>query len=100
MAFRWPPPFALYLQTDGQVAGPRFARRMNWLESDQKIEIIYENSLGQSVVRQGHLAGPGEIVGMAQDNRGREWRWTAERSRGTGDAAAVGLLATVSDPSD
>ena len=72
------PVFALFLEADGKVAGPRFARHMRWRQQADRVVIRYESPIGATVERTGRALDADRIVGEAHGPDGAFWRWTAE----------------------
>ena len=71
--------FTLALQEDGSVEGPIYPDHWRWQARGQGIEINYDNHMGMTVNRRGHLEGSSLMVGEAVDSRERSWTWRAER---------------------
>ena len=71
--------FTMALQEDGSVEGPIYPDHWRWQADGQDIEIKYDNHMGMTVSRRGHLEGSSLMVGEAVDSRERSWTWRAER---------------------
>lgn len=72
------PAFALFLEADGKVAGPRYAERMRWRGVDGLLLIRYESAIGAVVERTGRPLDADRITGEAHGPDGAVWLWTAE----------------------
>ena len=71
--------FALTFRQDGSVAGTSYPEHWRWRATAQDIEIIYDNGMGTTVTRTGHLSDRDLVRGDARDSRGRTWVWKAVR---------------------
>lgn len=72
------PAFAVFLEADGKVAGPRHATRMRWRAEEGALVIRYESAIGAVVERTGRPLDANRIAGEAQGPDGSAWLWTAE----------------------
>jgi|GEM_PF-6017815 len=72
------PAFSLFLEANGNVAGPRFAKRMRWQADGRRLILRYESVIGQAIERTGEALDADRIAGEARDQDGTVWRWTAE----------------------
>lgn len=71
--------FELTLEANGEVTGAPYPQHWHWRSTDPLIEIVYDNGMGQTVTRSGHLESEATIIGDAMDSRGRTWTWMATR---------------------
>jgi hypothetical protein len=73
------PPFSVYLEQGGGIAGPRFADHMRWQRAEaDRITLTYEHSVGLKIQRDGHLTAQNRIAGRAEASDGTQWSWIAE----------------------
>ena len=73
--------FAIFLEADGKIAGPRFSRQMRWREEDGALLVSYENAVGMRIERRGRLVDADRIAGEAVGPDDNIWRWIAEAKR-------------------
>lgn len=72
------PAFAVFLEANGKVAGPRHAARMRWQAEEGALVIRYESAIGAVVERIGRPLDANRIAGEARGPDGAAWLWTAE----------------------